>query len=355
MKLKTLSFLFVALSVWGVAQTKPAAPSLTAQEKQAVIDGLISALKGQYVFPELAAKVESELNAQRKLGTYDKVDDGSALANILNRQVGDICKDAHLRIRYSAEVLPARKDRETPSADEIHQQKRMTRYVNAGFQKVERLIGNVGYISFSNFFEPEVASRPMQAAMAFVADTNALIIDLRNNGGGSPETVRDFCSYFFDAKPVHLNDIYSRADNKTREFWTKATIEGKRYLDKDIYVLASNRTGSGAEEFCYNLQTLKRATIVGQRTWGGANPGGMVRLTDHFSAFIPTGRAINPYTMTNWEGTGVKPDVEAPSDDALRVAHLMIVKKLLESTKDAQEKEMLGKAIHDLETKDGKA
>jgi C-terminal processing protease CtpA/Prc len=355
MKKNLLALLIVALGVLCCAQTNPAAAPVAPAEKQAVLEALTSALNESYVFPELAAKVQRELKVQQKLGAYDKVDDGAALAALLTKQINDICKDAHLRVRYSAEILPQREDRRMPSPEEIAQMNMAIRYRNAGFEKVERLAGNVGYISFSNFMPTQAAARPIEAAMNFVADTDALIVDVRNNGGGEPETVRDICSYFFGEKPVHLNDLYFREGNQTIEFWTNKKVTGKRYLDKPIYVLSSKRTGSGAEEFCYNLQNLKRATIVGQNTWGGANPGGTVRLTDHFSAFIPTGRAINPYTKTNWEGTGVKPDVEAPAEEALKVAHLMALKKLLGTAKDPNIKAGIERAIRDLEAEAGAA
>src|SRR5215203_1529242 len=148
-------------------------------------------------------------------------------------------------------------------------------------------------------------------------------------------------------EPVHLNDLYWREGNRTDEFWTKKEVAGKRYLNKDVYVLTSKRTFSGAEEFTYNLKNLKRATIIGETTGGGAHPGGVVRLNEHFGAFVPIGRAINPISKTNWEGTGVEPDIKAPKEQALKIAYLMALKKSVESTKDENLKEALTKLIVD--------
>jgi C-terminal processing protease CtpA/Prc len=165
--------------------------------------------------------------------------------------------------------------------------------------------------------------------MNFINGTDALIIDMRKNGGGNPAMVALVCSYLFGPEPVHLNDLYWREGNRTDEFWTKKEVAGKRYLNKDVYVLTSKRTFSGAEEFTYNLKNLKRATIIGETTGGGAHPGGGFRINEHFGVFVPTGRAISPITKTNWEGTGVTPDISVPADQALLVARLMALKKTL--------------------------
>ena len=152
-------------------------------------------------------------------------------------------------------------------------------------------------------------------------------------------------SYLFGDKPVHLNDLYWRKGDKTDEFWTKPELAKIKFADKDIYVLTSNRTFSGAEEFSYNLKNLKRATIIGETTGGGAHPGGMVRLGDHFGVFIPSGRAINPVSKTNWEGTGVEPDIKVPKEQALKVAYLMALKKSVDTIKAENVKNGVGELI----------
>ncbi|MCA1614166.1 MAG: peptidase, partial [Acidobacteria bacterium] len=157
------------------------------------------------------------------------------------------------------------------------------------------------------------------------------------------------CSYLFGPEPVHLNSLYWREGNRTEEFWTRKEVAGKRYLNKDVYVLTSNRTFSGAEEFSYNLKNLKRATIVGETTGGGAHPGGGHRVGEHFMMFVPTGRAISPITKTNWEGTGVKPDIEVPAEQALTVARLSAVKKQHANIKEAELKAAVQAEIDRLE------
>jgi C-terminal processing protease CtpA/Prc len=192
---------------------------------------------------------------------------------------------------------------------------------------------------------PKTGAETVAAAMNFLANTDALIFDLRQNGGGDPEMVALISSYLFGDKPVHLNSLYWRKGDRTEDFYTKPNLANKKFGDKDIYVLTSSRTFSGAEEFSYNLKNLKRATLIGETTGGGANPGGMFRLSEHFGVFIPTGRAVSPITKTNWEGTGVEPDIKAPKEQALKIAHLMALNKAAEKTKDEEFKNALMRTI----------
>ena len=154
--------------------------------------------------------------------------------------------------------------------------------INFGFEKVERLKGNVGYIDLRGFTPAEFSAETIVAAMNFVANTDALIFDLRQNGGGDPATVALLSSYLFGPEPVHLNSLYWREGDTTHQWWTLPFVPGKRYAGKDVYVLTSKRTFSAAEEFTYNLKNLKRATIIGETTGGGAHPGGPRRINEHF-------------------------------------------------------------------------
>jgi len=176
-----------------------------------------------------------------------------------------------------------------------------------------------------------------------------VIVDLRQNGGGDPAMVQLIASYFFGTEPVHLNDLYFRPSDSTTQWWTLAYVPGRRMPTTDVYVLTSHRTFSAAEEFTYDLQNLKRATIVGEVTGGGAHPGDPERLSEHFMMFVPSGRAVNPVTKTDWEGTGVKPDVEVPAEKALKMANLMALKRAVQKTTDPIIKQRLDALIADLE------
>lgn len=316
--------------------------------RDGTIDGIVRVLGEKYVFPDKAAAVARALRARRDRREYEAITTGQALAAALTAHINEVLKDAHFHVSFSLEPLPVRAQADRPSAEELAERARLERMVNGGFEKVERLPGNIGYIEVRSFAFSKRGSEAAAAAMSFVSETDALIIDIRRNGGGDPDMVAALSSYFF-AEPVHLNDLYFRPEDTTRQFWTFAAVSGKRYLDREIYVLTSKRTGSAAEELAYNLKALKRATILGEVTWGGAHPGEEVRLNEHFSAFVPSGRAINPITKTNWEGVGVKPDIEAPPEDALRLAQIRILEKRVAAMSDSEQKRALEERLRELD------
>ena len=337
MKKQAILFIFMLAAMMftglnGFAQQPGNAPDMQidAKTRTEVIETILKNLNDSYVFPEVAKKMETDIRSRVKNNEYEKITSAKEFAAKLTEDLQSVSRDKHMRVRFSAEPIPVRQRRDAPTEQEKKDYERTLKINNFGFVKVENMRGNIGYIDFRGFTDPELGAEAVAAAMNFVNNTDALIFDLRQNGGGNPAMVALICSYLFGDKPVHLNDLYWREGNKTEEYWTKPNVLGKKYGDKDIYVLTSNRTFSGAEEFSNNLKVLKRATIVGETTGGGANPGGMFRVSEHFGIFIPTGRAINPVTKTNWEGTGVEPDVKVPQEQALKTAYLLALNKSLE-------------------------
>jgi C-terminal processing protease CtpA/Prc len=313
---------------------------IDAAMRSQVIDGLVKKLNDAYVFPEVAKKMEQAIRERLQKKDYDMVTSAAQFATLLTTHLQEVSHDKHLRVGYSYEAIPPETARREPSPEERERFLSNMRSFNFGFEKVERLNGNVGYLDLRGFTDAEWGSETAAAAMNFLANTDALIIDLRQNGGGSPAMVAFISSYFFDQR-THLNDLYWREGDRTEEWWTKTDVPGKRYGNKDIYILTSRRTFSAAEEFTYNLKNLKRATIVGETTGGGAHPGGPSRINEHFSVWIPRGRAINPYSKTNWEGTGVEPDVKVSANEAFKTAHLAAVNKLLAKTADQRRKDQM--------------
>jgi C-terminal processing protease CtpA/Prc len=342
--------LFV-LSVVTAGFAQPEQPDLTidAATRTQVIDTILKRLNESYVFPDIAKKMEESIRERVAKKEYDQITSAKQFATTLTTDLQAVSHDKHLRVRYSNEVIPERGQRREPTAEEREERKRDLTWMNHGFSRVERLRGNIGYLEFLNFMDEELGADTVAAAMNFVNGTDALIIDMRNNGGGNPAMVALVCSYLFGPEPVHLNDLYWREGNRTDEFWTRKEIAGKRYLNKDVYVLTSKRTFSGAEEFTYNLKNLKRATIIGETTGGGAHPGGGFRISEHFGMFIPTGRAISPITKTNWEGTGVTPDVSVPADQALLVARIMALKKSVPTITNNDRKAAVTEELQNLE------
>jgi len=304
--------------------------TIDAATRSAVIEGAIKRLNDSYVFPETAKKMEQAIRERLTRKEYDQITNAQTLATTLQKDLQEVSQDKHLRVIYSARALPPEDEDRQPDPDELSRQLDFMRSVNFGFEKIERLQGNIGYLDLRGFMPARYGAETVVAAMSFLANTDALIIDLRKNGGGDPAMVALVSSYLFDGDPVHLNDLYFRPDNSTRQWWTLPYVPGKRLGSaKDVFVLTSKRTFSAAEEFTYNLKSLKRATIVGETTGGGAHPGGPRRINDHFAIWVPSGRAINPITKTNWEGTGVTPDVDVPADQALKVAHIAAMNKVL--------------------------
>jgi C-terminal processing protease CtpA/Prc len=282
-------------------------------------------LNAYYVFPETAKKMEDAVWAREKRGEYNSVTDGGTFANLLTEHFRDVSHDRHLRVNFSQAKLPDGPPGAGPDA--AAQRRKQMEKINCGFEKVERLAGNIGYLKFNMFAEPDVCGPTATAAMNFLGNVDAIIFDLRENGGGDPHMVAYITSYLF-AQRTHLNDLWTRRTGSTEEFWTLPDLPGKHLEGKPAYILTARRTFSGAEEFTYNLKNLKRATVVGETTGGGAHPVSGHRIDDHFMIGVPFARAINPISKTNWEGTGVVPDVMVPAGEALATAERLAKEKV---------------------------
>jgi retinol-binding protein 3 len=323
-------------------------PDLTidAATRAAVVDSLARQIEARYVFPDVAKKVAKALRERSKKGRYDGLASAKAFNDTLSANLRELANDLHLRTHYRHDPLPLQGERGAPSPEERARMVADARRINFGFQRVERLPGNVGYIELTGFDGSSEAGAVAQTAMQFLAHTDALIFDLRRNGGGDPNMIVFLLSHLYgDDDRVHINDFYTRGETLLPQYWTMTTVPGPRFVDKPVYVLTSSRTGSAAEEFAYDIQQLKRGTLVGETTAGGANPGSMVRLNDHFAAFIADGRAINPISKTNWEGVGVKPDVAVKASEALQTAHVAAVNALIAKATDPDRKAQLARAL----------
>jgi len=307
---------------------------MTAAGRQQLIDVLIREINDSYVFPETARKVEATLRARQQRGAYDGITSAHRLSEVLTRDLQATANDRHLNVMYSEEPLAEYAPDAGPSPEEAASRLAALRSRNFGVDKVERLPFNIGYLELTAFAPARDAADTLAAAMTMLAHTDALIIDLRGNGGGDAATSALLASYLLD-KPTHLGDFHLRKDNRIEPRWTSDTVPGLRYgQQKEVYVLTSRDTFSAAEDFAYALRNLKRATIVGETTGGGANGGDVLRLTPHFAVFVPLSRMISPITKTNWEGVGVTPDVAVGADDALRVAQAAILGKMAASERD---------------------
>jgi retinol-binding protein 3 len=298
---------------------------IDAAERQRVIERVIFSLKENYVYPETAEKMSAALQAHQQKGDYDRITDGYTFADQLVDDLRAVSHDKHLRVDYSPFKLPPERHGPDPAA-EARMRKEME-HGNCGFVKLEILPQNVGYIKFNMFANPEVCGPTVVAAMNFLAHVDAIIFDLRDNGGGDPRMVALVATYLFD-RPEHLSDIYNRKEDSTTQFWTLSYVPGAKLASTPAFVLTSGRTFSGAEDFTYNLQAIKRVTVVGETTGGGAHPVAGHRIDDHFMVGVPFARSINLTTKTNWEGTGVTPDVKVKASEALEAAEKLAQDKI---------------------------
>lgn len=303
---------------------------LNIEEMSVTIDSINNKLQKNYVFPEVADKMAQSLRNYFKKGKYNSLVNPSEFAHQLTKDLQSVSNDKHLRVIYDPKVIAAEQnavtdeDRKKLEGEWIMEMKRN----NFGFREIKILEGNIGYLDLREFIDTKYAGETAVAAMNLLSNADALIIDLRNNGGGSPAMIQLITSYFFSPEPVHLNNFYFRPTNENTQTWTLPYVPGLRRPDTDLYLLTSNKTFSAAEEFSYNLKNLERATLIGETTGGGAHPTGSVIATDKFFVRIPKGRAINPITNTNWEGIGVTPHIEVSSDQALKTAHAKALENL---------------------------
>ena len=297
-----------------------------------IIQALGEKLKAYYVFPAIAEKIKNSLQTHLQNGDYSAITKGDELASILSKHLQEINQDKHLRVQWCSELLDEHEGALSQNPAWLEDWQLKARLDNFGFHKAERLPGNIGYLDIHKFDDPHQAGEAAVGAMNFLANTDILIIDLRQCQGGDPGMVALISSYLFGEERVHLNSFQWREDETVEQYWTLPYVPGKRYGDKPIFVLTSKETFSGGEEFAYNLKCRKRATLVGETTRGGANIGAPYRVHPHLEVFIPIGQAINPITGTNWEGCGVIPDMQVTQEHALQVAYRtalgMILKKL---------------------------
>ncbi|MDP9105782.1 MAG: S41 family peptidase [Candidatus Eremiobacteraeota bacterium] len=309
----------------GLALFALSAPAVAADDPaRAVAAGAAAKLEAFYVYPSRAHTAAELVRRNAAAGTYDRLRD-AALATKVTEDVAGVLHDKHVRLRYSEEVNPPDEaGGGKPSPAELAAMARQWREGGYGLGRVAHLPGNVGYIDLRNF--PSVSDElnaVFDGAANSVAYSSAVVLDLRRNHGGDPAGIARFLSHFLPPK-THLNDFVGRGDGEPpiSDSTFTGDVPGAR-ITAPLYVLTSGETFSGGEECAYDVQALKRGTLIGAVTGGGANPGDTRRIDDHFSVFVPDARARNPITKTNWEGVGVEPDIAIARDRALITAYGM--------------------------------
>ncbi len=281
-------------------------------EVKSVVTELADLMNQNYVYPEHGKSMHDMLLTKLNNGEYDQYKSQKELASVLDADLKSIIFDKHIRVSFDPERAKQIQNRDPNGGREP--------LVNSGFEKVEILENNIGYLDLRGFVDIRFAEDDAISAMDKLIQADAIIFDLRQNGGGSPSMIRFISSYIFGDDPVHLNTFYWRPSDSYSETWTNPEFAPVRKPNIPVFVLTSDYTFSAAEEFTYNLKHMKRATIVGEVTGGGAHPGGPTVFEGGFIVNIPRGRAINPITNTNWEGVGVVPHILTSSEEALEKA-----------------------------------
>jgi hypothetical protein len=276
-------------------------------------------IREHYVLRREGKRMMGALFRFEHWGWYSRLRDGELLANVLTQHLQAFSGDRHIRVNFN----PAR--RTSPGDDRVAARlayRRQLERLDCGFERAERLANGIGFLRLRFFADAGICEEAAAEAMGRLSGARAVIVDLRDNFGGDPALVRFISSYFFD-EPTHLNNIWTRSTDETEEIWTIDDVPGDLLADASLFVLMSASSFSAAEEFAYSLQTLGRATVIGEVSAGGAHLVRTERLTDQFTMVIPVARAVNPITGTNWESTGVIPDVPVPAADAIPVAERM--------------------------------
>lgn len=298
--------------------------TVDATERQRVIQSAVANLRRYYVYPEIAQKTSDALLAHERNGDYDAVKDGGAFADLLTKEIRDSSQDMHLDVVYGRDPLPEHLLGAT--AESLKRYREFLDHNNCTFEKAEILPRNIGYLKLNSFPDLSVCEATARAAMNRVNNADAIIFDLRENRGGDPDMVMLLAAYLFD----HPEYMYSPRESTTQRSWTQSPVSGNKLADKPAYILTSGSTFSAAEHFSYDLKMLKRATVVGETTGGGAHSGVFHRIDEHFGMGIPEAKPINPFSKSDWAVVGVVPDVKVKAGDALETAVKLAQTKLLQ-------------------------
>ncbi len=332
MRKKKLMVACLWLMLAPLAQASAPDPTLSHKEIDKLVHSVADLLEAKYVHPEQGQKISQQLKSNLKKGQYKKLKDPMALSERIHQDIRSVVDDTHLMFEFNPEhaahILAQSNEAGDPTARAAAL--KAMQQQNFGFQSVKILPGNLGYLKLDVFHDTEHAAETATAAMNFLSHTDAIIFDLRQNGGGSWKMIQLLSSYLFDPEPVHLSGSYWRPENKHTQNWTLPYVPGQRNPDAKVYVLTSANTHSAAEEFSYNLKHLQRATIIGETTMGGAHPGDFEVINEAFTLFVPYGRSTNPITQTNWEGVGVIPHIATKATDALVTAQVNALTQLAE-------------------------
>jgi retinol-binding protein 3 len=322
----------------------PLSRPVTIAEKRQALAELARLLRTRYAIAATGEAAAALMEKNGAAGAYDALADALAFGDAVTRDLREATKDKHLAFGIPAEKAPAPGAKSADAEAERAYQAAEMKRGNFGFPRAEILPGNVGLLEVLRFQPPDQAGDTIAAAVAFLAQTDAVLIDLRNCHGGNAYVMPIFTGYFLP-RPTSLYDMVFRGDGFTERFWSAPWLPGKKLADVPLYILTSAYTFSGAEALAYRFQVLKRAIIVGETTAGGANAGGIVDVGPIFKVWLPMGRPVDADTGTNWEGTGVVPDVRSAAREAPTVAHIAALRNLRAKAASERDRTRLDAAL----------
>ena len=297
------------------------ADSLNAETRHRVITNALAVLEQHSADPGTAKKAAQQVLQEEEAGQFDSATTPEELARMLTTKLREATEDHDLEVLVTRRPIPERShDQQQPAFPPAYRAE--TLRLNCGFEQVEVMQHNIGYIKLNAFPDASVCGESANKFLGQINNADAVIIDLRENRGGFASLVKLIAAHFFD-HPVYL---YSPIEDTSRESWTHSPIAGSKLTDKPLYILTSDKTMSAAEQFTYNMKALKRATIIGERTAGEAHAADFHSIGDNFYLGTVETKSINPYSKYDWNGTGIEPDVKVKASDALEAAVTLAAK-----------------------------
>lgn len=328
-----LIFLTVLIFNYTVYAQKKATKPVNENELTIVIDSITKLVEQYYVSLEIGEKISDFIQAQKKSGVYKDITNPNVLVSQLTSDLRSVNGDLHMSATYSPEI-DADASKENKVSIKIDNRGQWTNY---GFQEIKILDGNIGYLKINHFTSWnhfEDAKKVITRSINTIQNTDALIIDVRNNSGGFEEIVAYLISYFFDGESIHLSDYYYRYSDQRYGVYTTVDIPGTKLPNIPIYVLVNSRSASAAESLAYMLKHLKRATIIGEITAGAGNGAMTHRINNRFTVTIASETTINAITKTSFEQVGVIPNIKTSSDEAFSKGYFLALNYLKENNSE---------------------
>ncbi|HVQ10046.1 MAG TPA: S41 family peptidase [Allosphingosinicella sp.] len=323
----SLALALAAPSLPVAAQQPAPIPAPAGVDGRAVVAEVRRIIAERYVLPERRPALDAILARGLASGRYGVADPGQ-LAERINADLDNAGHDRHLNFRYDPQAAAGLAARTAQGEPDQSAYERQARAANHGISELRVLPGNVRYMAYDGFMwiGPESAGA-LETAMRFLAGGDAVIIDLRRNGGGSPEAVQYLVSHFLPGgRPLVTFHMNGQASPDSLS--TLAELPAGRMVGKPLYVLTSGGTASAAEEFTGHVGGYRIGELVGETTAGAGFRNDLVPIPGGFVLSVSVGRAVLASTGRDWEAVGLAPTMPTEVAGALDVAHALALRRL---------------------------